>query len=124
MFQTWEYRISHPWYLSKTLFHLSTFKYQHDRSQKIINEFTDDIIKQKINELKQNYDDEKKPTLNGEDVCQKMKTFIEVLLGNYHKLSHEQIRDELITIMIGNYKIANKTNLYGFHIINFIIKYF
>ncbi|XP_025418931.1 cytochrome P450 4C1-like isoform X2 [Sipha flava] len=112
---TWEYRISHPWYLSKTLFRLSTVKYQHDRSQKIINEFTDDIIKKKINELKQNNDDEKKPTWDSEDVSRKTKTFIEVLLGNYHNMSHEQIRDELITIMIGGQEttaIANACTIF------------
>lgn len=91
--------------MSKTLFRLSSVKQRHDQSQKIINEFTDEIITQKINELNENNnaEDEKK-SLSAEDediYPRKTKTFIEILLGNYHEMSHEQLRDELATIMIG-----------------------
>lgn len=79
-------------------------KRKHDQSQKIINKFTDEIISQKIYELNENSDDDKKLPAVDEDICsRKTKTFIEILLGNYHEMSHEQIRDELATIMIGKY---------------------
>lgn len=105
MTQTWQYRVTHPWYLSETLFRISTVKHKHDRSQKIINEFSDEIIKKKVNELKQNNCAfGNKSISDGGDVCRKKKTFIEVLLENHHKMSHEQIRDELVTIMIGKYR--------------------
>lgn len=90
--------------MSKTLFRLSSVKKQHDDSQKIINEFTDEIIKAKIEELNKNADDEKMVENNDEDdICRKTKTVIEILIENYHEMSHAQIRDELVTIMIGKY---------------------
>lgn len=104
LFQAWEYRITHPWYLSKMLFRLSSVYKRHNRCQKIINEFTDEIINKKIDELRQNVKDINE--LDAEDnIGRKMKTVIEILLGNYHEMSHEQIRDELVTIMIGNSNI-------------------
>lgn len=104
MFQTWEYRISHPWYLNKTLFRLSTVQHKHNQSQKIINEFTDEIISTKIAELKRNIVScagENPEKEDDDDVGRKTRTVIEILLGNHHAMSHEQIRDEIVTIMIG-----------------------
>jgi len=90
--------------LSKTLFQLSSVKQKHDQSQKIINEFTDEIINKKLDELNRNAINKNKVETGDEDVCRKTKTVIEILLGNYHEMSHEQIRDELVTIMIGKYE--------------------
>lgn len=90
--------------MSKTLFQLSTVKQKHDRSQKIIYEFTDEIINKKLDELNQSANNKKKVETGDEDICRKTKTVIEILLENYHEMSHEQIRDELVTIMIGKYK--------------------
>ncbi|XP_060875829.1 cytochrome P450 4C1-like [Metopolophium dirhodum] len=98
----WEYRVTHPWYLNNTLFRFSSVKREHDRSQKIINKLTDEIIKQKIIELSQNINNsEKKIERDNEDCCQKSKTVLEILLGSSHKMDHEQIRDEIVTVMIG-----------------------
>lgn len=55
--------------------------------------------------MNQNANNEKKVETDDDDNCRKTKTVIEILLGNYHEMSHEQIRDELVTIMIGKYKI-------------------
>jgi len=93
--------------LSKTLFRLSSVNQKHDQSQKIINDFTDEIINKKLDELNQNANNEKKVETDDEDICRKTKTVIEILLGNYHEMSHEQIRDELVTIMIGKYEKIN-----------------
>ncbi|KAF0770087.1 cytochrome P450 4C1-like [Aphis craccivora] len=106
----WEYRITHPWYLSKTLFRLSSVNQKHDQSQKIINDFTDEIINKKLDEMNQNSNNEKKVETDDDDICRKTKTVIEILLGNYHEMSHEQIRDELVTIMIGGQETTAMTN--------------
>ncbi|XP_026809782.1 cytochrome P450 4C1-like isoform X1 [Rhopalosiphum maidis] len=106
----WEYRITHPWYLSKTLFRLSSVNKKHDQSQKIINDFTDEIINKKLDELNQNANNEKKVETDDEDISRKTKTVIEILLGNYHEMSHEQIRDELVTIMIGGQETTAMAN--------------
>lgn len=80
-------------------------KREHDRSQKIINKLTDEIIKQKIIELSQNINSSEKTTeRDNEDCCQKSKTVLEILLGSSHKMDHEQIRDEIVTVMIGKYQ--------------------
>jgi len=92
------------------LFRLSSVHKQHKLSQTIINNFIDEIIKKKINELlNQNAENEKK-IVQDELIFRKMKTVIEILLGHYHEISHEQIRDELVTIMIG--KVVILTNYY------------
>jgi len=57
--------------------------------------------------MNQNSNNEKKVETDDDDICRKTKTVIEILLGNYHEMSHEQIRDELVTIMIGEYKNNN-----------------
>lgn len=92
--------------MNKTLFRLSSVKQKHDQSQKIINKFIDEIIAQKLNEMNvNNSGDENKSLADDEDIYpRKTKTLIEILLGNYHEMSHEQIRDELATIMIGKYE--------------------
>lgn len=91
--------------MSKTLFKLSTFSQKHNQSQRIINEFTDEIINAKFAELNQNTDGGNKRKIETDDknIGRKMKTVIEILLENYHGMSHKQIREELITIMIGKY---------------------
>jgi hypothetical protein len=81
-------------------------KYKHDRSQKIINEFTDEIIKKKIIEFTKNIKNSQiKIEKDDEDCCPKSKTVLEILLGSSHKMDHEQIRDEIVTVMIGIYII-------------------
>lgn len=94
--------------MNKTLFRLSSVHQKLDESQKIINEFTDEIINKKLDELNQNANDVKtEEPGDDENICRKLKTVIEILLGNYHEMSHDQIRDELVTIMIGKYKKNN-----------------
>lgn len=89
--------------MSKTLFKLSTVSQKHNQSQRIINEFTDEIINAKFAELNQNTDSGNKRKIETDDkiIGRKMKTVIEILLENYHGMSYKQIREELITIMIG-----------------------
>lgn len=82
---------------------MSSLNKEHDKCQKIINEFTDEIINKKINELYENSNDEKNKETGDEDIPRKMKTVIEILIGNYHEMSHKQIRDEVVTVMIGKY---------------------
>ncbi|KAF0767926.1 cytochrome P450 4C1-like [Aphis craccivora] len=106
----WEYRITHPWYLNNTLFRFSSVKRKHDRSQKIINEFTNEIIKKKIIEFTQNINNSViKIEKDDENVCRKPKTVLEILLGSSHKMNHEQIRDEIVTIMIGGQETTTMT---------------
>lgn len=75
-------------------------KTKHDRSQNIINKFTDEIIERKSMEINQNADNGNK-IINDNDVYSKSRTVIEILLGHFNEMSHEQIRDEIVTIMIG-----------------------
>jgi len=94
--------------LSKTLFQFSSVSKKHDQSQKIINEFTDEIINNKIAELNRidaNREKKVKTHVDDDDndTFRKTKTVIEILLGHYYEMSHAQIRDELVTIMIGKY---------------------
>lgn len=95
--------------MNNTLFRFSSVKREHDRSQKVINELTDEIIKKKIIELNQNINScEKKIQRDNEDCCPKSKTVLEILLGSSHKMDHEQIRDEIVTVMIGKYQYTLK----------------
>lgn len=68
-----------------------------------MNEFTDEIINKKLAELNQYNNNEKKIETGNEDVFRKTKTVIEILLENYHEMSREQIRHEIVTIMIGEF---------------------
>jgi len=66
---------------------------------------TDKIIKEKIIELNQNINNcEKKIESEYEDSFPKSKTVLEILLESSHKMNQEQIRDEIITVMIGKYQ--------------------
>lgn len=87
--------------MSKTLFQFSSVYRKHNKCQKIVNEMISDIIKKKMNEIIQNVDDKK--TLDTDNyMCRKAKPVIEILLEHHHEMSYEQIRDEIVTIMIGN----------------------
>jgi len=91
--------------LSSTLFQFSSIKRKHDRSQQIIHEFTNDIIKRKIIELNKSGSENVINTDHddNEDIGQKTITLTEILLENSHEISHDQMRDELVTLMIGKY---------------------
>jgi len=95
--------MTHPWFLSSTLFQFSSIKRKHDHSQEIINQFTDEIIKKNIlevNELRS----ENGVNPDDEDIGRTTKTLTEIFLENSHdNMSLEQIRDELVTVMIGEY---------------------
>ncbi|XP_050542875.1 cytochrome P450 4C1-like isoform X2 [Daktulosphaira vitifoliae] len=106
----WEYRITHPWYLNKTIFQFSTLKHKHDRSHKIINEFTDNIIKSKLAEIQKNKECINNDEIEQKNISTKSKTFIEILLQNFQNMSHKQIRDEIITIMIGGQETTAMAN--------------
>lgn len=94
----------HPWYLDKTLFGFSSVKRQHDRSQKVIHEFIDEIIESETIKLNQNERVREANTkIHDEDTGRKNKTIIELLLQNPHGMSYQQIREEIITILIGKY---------------------
>jgi len=85
------------------LFQFSSIKKKHDRSQKIINEFTDEIIKTKIVELN-NSGSENGVNADDDDIGQNTKTLTQIFLENSHEnMTLEQIRDELVTVMIGEY---------------------
>jgi len=91
--------------LSKTLFRLSPLSRKHDRSQLIINQMVDDIIKNKLHEFIQNANNKNNLEENNDEyICRKPKSVVEILIENYHEMSHKQIRDEIVTIMIGKYK--------------------
>lgn len=94
--------MAHPWYLNKTVFKLSSVRRKHDQSHRIINEFADEIINKRMADLNRNDGVDKRTTTtddDGED--RKPKSFIEILLETRSEMSHEQMRDELITVMIG-----------------------
>lgn len=90
--------------MSKTIFRFSSVSKKHDKSQKIINEFSDQLIREKLAEFNQIANDEKKSNnlTDNEEDFKKPKTVIEILLQNHNGMSYEQIRDELVTVMIGN----------------------
>lgn len=95
--------MTHPWYLSSTLFQFSSIKRKHDRSQKIINEFTDEIIRTKIVELDKS-GSKNDVNSNDDDNERNTETLTKIFLENSHEnMSLEQIRDELVTVMIGEY---------------------
>lgn len=54
-----------------------------------------------MNEINQNVDDKKTLDTENDDMCRKAKPAIEILL-KHHEMSYEQLRDEIVTIMIGN----------------------
>lgn len=112
--------MTHPWFLSKTLFQFSSFKHKHDRSQKIINEFIDDIISKKINELGVQTNKVNHEECDKDIIVRRPKSFIEILFENYHGMTHKQIRDEIVTIMIGKLFMYFYTRLLKFTILNSI----
>lgn len=88
-------------------------KRKHDRSQEIINSFVDDMIKKKLNEFNQNASTKDK--MNTDVDCEtysKHHTFMDILLENSHEMSLKQIRQEIVTIMIGMYGSARNTFIY------------
>lgn len=87
-------------------------KKEHDRRQEIINRFVDDMIKKKIIEFKQNTSTEDKMNTNDDEMYFKKNTVMEILIENYYEMSHEQIRDEVITIMIGMCASTKNISLY------------
>ncbi|XP_050436889.1 cytochrome P450 4c21-like isoform X2 [Adelges cooleyi] len=97
--KVWEYRVTHPWFLNNSLFQLSSFKRKHDISQSKIYNFTEDLIQKKNTELKNNTNSQGEH--NEECIGLKSKSLIETLLENEHQMPLKQIRDEIITIMIG-----------------------
>ncbi|XP_050545533.1 cytochrome P450 4c21-like isoform X2 [Daktulosphaira vitifoliae] len=104
--KAWAYRILHPWFLNKTLFKMSSVKQKHDKSQRIIFDFIDNLLKKKqaeMNEKKNNYD------LENVNDCKKTKTLIEILLEN-ENMKHTQIRQEAITVIIGGQDTTAFTN--------------
>jgi len=110
----WEYRITHPWFLSKTLFRLSSLSRKHDRSQLIINQMVDDIIKNKLHEFIQNANNKNNLEENNDEyICRKPKSVVEILIENYHEMSHKQIRDEIVTIMIGGQETTAMANTFA-----------
>lgn len=80
------------------LYQRSSVRVKHDRSQKIINEIVEGIIDKKFAELNWNDVDDNN---NSEDASRTPKSVIESLLGHYPVMSREQIRNELVTILIG-----------------------
>ncbi|XP_022172371.1 cytochrome P450 4C1-like isoform X2 [Myzus persicae] len=106
----WEYRMTHPWYLSSTLFQFSSIKRKHDRSQKIINEFTDEIIRTKIVELDKS-GSKNDVNSNDDENERNTETLTKIFLENSHEnMSLEQIRDELVTVMIGGQETTAMAN--------------
>lgn len=100
--------------MSKHIFKFSATKRKHDRCEKIINDFTDTIIRKKVAELKENASVKNNVQTNNYDddeVYKKPKTFIETLLTSDHQMSHAQIRDEIQTIIVGK-KCNTKLYLY------------
>lgn len=90
--------------MSNTLYYFSSIKRKHDRSRKIINEYVEEIIKSKLIELSKNDKPyELNMETNDEAFDQKKPTIIEILLQHAHYMSHEQIRGEVVTILLGKY---------------------
>lgn len=88
--------------MNKTLYQFSSVYKKHKKCQNAINEIIDNIIEKKINEINQNVDDRKTLDTENDVMGRKTKPVIEILLERHHEMSYEQIRDELITILIGN----------------------
>lgn len=65
--------------------------------------FAGDLIIKKVNEFKQNNNGENEVKNNVDEPYLKSKTIIEILIENYHVMSFDQIRDEVITIIVGVY---------------------
>lgn len=101
-FQMFAYKFERPWFFISRLFSLSSKKEQQRNSQHSIHKFVDDLIQNKQVEL--NEIDKTTITGSGDadfSCYQKPKTLIEILLANHHRMSSKEIRDELMTIMIG-----------------------
>ncbi|XP_050433546.1 cytochrome P450 4C1-like isoform X3 [Adelges cooleyi] len=94
-----EYRVTHPWFLNRSLFQLSTYKRKHDISQNKIYNFIDDLVQRKKTELRNRINSQGEH--NEECMGLKCKSFIEILLENEHQMSFQQLRDEIITTIIG-----------------------
>lgn len=63
------------------------------------------MINEKFAEFNRNLNDTEKGDIavtNDEDDYKKPRTVIESLLANHNEISYEQIRDELVTVIIGN----------------------
>lgn len=73
-----------------------------------MSDFIDEIIKKKLCELNENARNEDElESDEDDDVYRKPKTVVEILLGNYHEMTHAQVQDELVSIMIGNYEVTS-----------------
>lgn len=85
------------------MFRFSRVKREHDKSQQIINSISNEIIQKKLIEINENESCRNQREIDDDDdaIRSKKNTVIEILLRNHHEISHEQIRDEVITVMIG-----------------------
>ncbi|XP_050426995.1 cytochrome P450 4C1-like [Adelges cooleyi] len=106
--KVWEYRMLHPWFLNKSIFQLSSLKRKHDISQLKIYNFIDDLVQRKITGLKNNINNLEEH--NEESIGLKSKSFIEIMLENGHQMTFNQLRDEIITVMIGGQDTTGMTN--------------
>lgn len=88
--------------MNNVLFHFSSVKRNYDRCVKCVIEFVDEIIKSKIVQLNRTGNLVQVNTDDG-DVYQTPKTILEILLQHSHEMSLKQLRDEIITIIIGKY---------------------
>ncbi|XP_050444443.1 cytochrome P450 4C1-like [Adelges cooleyi] len=106
--KVWEYRITHPWFWNKSLFQFSSLKRKHDISQSKIFNFIDDLVQRKNTELKNNINNQEE--YNDECIGLKSKSFIEIMLENENQLTFNQLRDEIITVIIGGQDTTAMTN--------------
>ncbi|XP_050434190.1 cytochrome P450 4V2-like [Adelges cooleyi] len=104
------YRISNPWFLISSLFSLSSKKHEQRNSQHLMHKFVNGVIQKKKVET----NEKAKTMINGcrDEDCsyQKVKSLIEILLANEHQISHEEMRDELITIISAGHETTAKAN--------------
>ncbi|XP_050440094.1 cytochrome P450 4C1-like [Adelges cooleyi] len=104
------YRLSNPWFLSSSLFSLSSKKHEQRNSQHLMHEYVNDLIQKKKVEL----NEKDKSTINGcrDEGCsyQKPKYLIEILLANEHQVTHKEMKDELITIISAGHETTAKVN--------------
>lgn len=86
--------------MNSILFCFSSLKRDYDRRIKLIIEYVDELISSKIAESDR-IGSSAQINSEEENIYKTPTTVLEILLQNAHKMSYKQIRDEILTILIG-----------------------
>ncbi|XP_050444378.1 cytochrome P450 4C1-like isoform X3 [Adelges cooleyi] len=93
-----EYRVTHPWFLNRSLFQLSTYKRKHDISQSIIYRFIEDLVQRKKTELKNRINSQGEHNEEWGQDTTALAIACSIFMLAHHQDIQNKVLEELLTI--------------------------